>query len=163
MHAPLNLSPRKKQMLDALRRFIKTRGRSPSVREVAKMVGLNSTTAFDHLRWLRSHGLVVGGGGARCWRPSDVGPTSCPGCAAAREEAVRACIEIARLHGAESACREMGLMLEAANVRTTDGADSVTRTTDGGGDGRARDPRPGGADLRERVLDGADGGRPSKS
>lgn len=117
MHAPDNVTPRQKPVLDALRRFIRKHDRSPSVREIGRMVGINSTTAFAHLQAMKRRGVVVGGHEAWSYRPADIGPQPCHYCATARAEAVRACIEIARLHGAESACREMGLMLEAANDR----------------------------------------------
>ena len=51
---------KRKELLDAVKGYIRTHGYGPSVRELGELVGLNSTaTVHYHLRELEKRGLIV--------------------------------------------------------------------------------------------------------
>lgn len=121
MTAVGGLSPRRKDVLDALRRFVARHGRAPSMRELGTMLHLSKTTIFQHLQALTRIGLVDHVSGICAYTPHD-GAAPCENCEReARRRvaaAVAACSAIARLHGASSAADEMDKTLEAANSTT---------------------------------------------
>ncbi len=122
------LSPRRKLVLDALRRFVARHGRAPSISEIGTMVDLSKTTVHQHLRALTRLGLVDHVRGICAYTPHD-GAAPCENCERESRRrvaaAVQSCIAIARLHGSESAADEMTKTLAAAsstNQETTDAA-----------------------------------------
>lgn len=66
------LTPRRREVLKILARWLETKGYSPSVRELMRELGLRSpATVQNHLESLERDGFLVRSGpGIRPWRPS---------------------------------------------------------------------------------------------
>lgn len=64
-HAPVHLSPVRRDLLDQIATFHADHGYAPSIRELSVMMDWASiATTWAHLDWLRQHGLVS-------WVPGD--------------------------------------------------------------------------------------------
>lgn len=64
----LPISGKQMEMLNAFRAFVRTHGRTPSVRELTRLVGKSVATVHQHLCALEEQGLLVKDGSAHGWQ-----------------------------------------------------------------------------------------------
>ncbi|MBI4880065.1 MAG: repressor LexA [Planctomycetes bacterium] len=64
----LPISRRQMGLLNAFRAFVRTHGRTPSVRELGALLGRSASTVHQTLSALARKKLLVNGGGAHGWR-----------------------------------------------------------------------------------------------
>lgn len=97
MNTLAGLTRRRKDVLDALGRFVERHERPPSIGELGAMVGLSRTTIYQHLRALKRLGFVEYTRGVGCYSPRDALDDRARHAKIAAE-CFMACASIARRH-----------------------------------------------------------------